>query len=108
METPRLPAHLEVAGILRAVENAGGFGTVLAKGERDAGTLLIVCCEKGGPARLLERMPRPDGRRAWTQSRQQAADNPHEFWDYLERRKKQDSDVWVVELDVAEPERFIA
>ena len=40
----RLPAHLEVAGLIRAVEAAGGFATVIAKGERDAGTLLVVCC----------------------------------------------------------------
>ena len=42
MET-RLPAHVEVAGLIRAVEAAGGFATVIAKGERDAGTLLVVC-----------------------------------------------------------------
>ena len=43
----RLPAHLEVAGLIRAVEAAGGFATVIAKGERDAGTLLVVCSERG-------------------------------------------------------------
>jgi len=43
----RLPAHLEVSGLLRAVEAAGGFATVLARGERDAGTILVVCCENG-------------------------------------------------------------
>ena len=28
----RLPTHLEVTGLIRAVDGAGGFGTVLAKG----------------------------------------------------------------------------
>ena len=46
----RIPAHLEVAGLIRAVEAAGGFGTVIAKGERDAGTLLVICCESGASA----------------------------------------------------------
>ena len=68
---PRIPAHLEVAGLIRAVEAAGGFATVLAKGERDAGTLLVVCCASGRRAAAYERMPQPDGSRAWTLSREQ-------------------------------------
>lgn len=103
----RLPAHLEVSGLIRAVDAAGGFATVIAKGERDAGTLLVVCCEKGATAAAYERMPQPDGTRAWTLTRRQSAENAQEFWDYIERRKKQDGDLWVVELDIPNAERFI-
>lgn len=103
----RLPAHLEVSGLIRAVEAAGGFATVMAKGERDAGTLLVVCCEKGGLAAAYERMPQLDGTRAWTVTRRQDVENRQEFWEYCDRRKAQDSDLWIVELDVPDPERFI-
>jgi hypothetical protein len=103
----RIPAHLEVTGLIRAVETAGGFATVIAKGERDAGTLLVVCCGKDRLAAAYERMPQPDGRRAWILSRQQDADNKAEFWEYCDRRKGQDRDLWIVELDVPEGERFI-
>jgi len=104
----RLPAHLEVAGLIRAVQAAGGFATVIAKGERDAGTLLVVCCQSGANAAAYERMPQPDGSRAWTLSRRQDIDNPKEFWEYCTRRQEQDDDLWVVELDVPNGERFIA
>ncbi|MEN8858992.1 MAG: DUF1491 domain-containing protein, partial [Qipengyuania flava] len=30
----RLPAHIEVSGLIRAVESEGGFGVVLQKGEK--------------------------------------------------------------------------
>jgi hypothetical protein len=103
----RLPAHLEVSGLIRAVEAAGGFATVIAKGERDAGTLLVICCASGTGAAAYERMPQPDGTRAWMLSRKQDADNPREFWDYCDRRKSQDTDLWIVELDVPNAERFI-
>ena len=103
----RIPAHLEVAGLIRAVEAAGGFASVLARGERDAGTLLVVCCEKGANAAAYERMPQPDGTRSWSLSRAQDTENPKEFWDYCDRRKRQDSDLWIVELDIARAERFI-
>ena len=56
-ETPRLPAHLEVSGLLRAVQQDGGFATVLAKGEPDAGTILVILAEKGADLRAFERVP---------------------------------------------------
>jgi hypothetical protein len=103
----RLPAHIEVTGLIRAVEAAGGFATVIAKGERDAGTLLVVCSDHGANAAAYERMPQPDGSRAWILSRRQDDDNPREFWDYCDRRRRQDDDLWIVELDVPNGERFI-
>ncbi|MFC4253856.1 DUF1491 family protein [Altererythrobacter xixiisoli] len=103
----RLPAHIEAGGLLRAVESAGGFASVIARGERDAGTLLVICCEKGRDARLYERMPQADGTRSWSVIRVQDYENPREFWDYCSRRQLQDPDVWIVELDIANAERFI-
>ena len=103
----RLPAHLEVSGLIRAVEAAGGFATVLAKGERDAGTLLIICCESDTNVRLYERMPQLDGTRKWVLSKVQDTENPLDFFEYWQRRRRQDSDLWVVELDIANGERFI-
>lgn len=104
---PRLPAHLEVAGLIRSVEAGGGFATVLNKGERDAGTIMIVLTEKGVNSRIYERMPQADGSRQWRCSRKQDPENPAEITSYIERRSSQDPDLWVVELDIAEGERFI-
>ncbi|OCC23987.1 hypothetical protein MB02_09255 [Croceicoccus estronivorus] len=103
----RLPAHLEVSGLLRTVEAAGGFATVLAKGERDAGTILVVCCENGRDSRLFERMPHPDGDRRWMLVKEELAENKLEFSEYLERRRRQDPDTWIIELDIANGEQFI-
>jgi hypothetical protein len=103
----RIPAHLEVSGLIRAVGAAGGFATVIAKGEREAGTILVVCCARNAPSRAFERMPNSDGSRIWTLSRAQDTEKPWEFSEYLDRRAKQDSDLWIVELDIADAERFI-
>jgi hypothetical protein len=103
----KIPTHLEVTGLLRAVEAGGGFATVIAKGERDAGTILVTCCESGKNCRAYERMPRPDGTRAWTLTKTEDSENPVEFADYLARRRHQDSDLWIVELDIPDAERFI-
>jgi hypothetical protein len=103
----RLPAHLEVSGLIRAVDAAGGFATVIAKGERDAGTILVVCCENGTQGRIYERMPQVDGTRKWALIKSQAPENSSEFSEYIDRRKRQDGDLWILELDIAGAERFI-
>ena len=104
---PRLPAHLEVSGLIRAVEAAGGFAMVLNKGEREAGTIVVVCTENGAKRRIFERMPSLDGTRTWTLVQSEDAENTPKFDGYLDRRKAQDRDLWIVELDIADGERFI-
>lgn len=103
----RLPAHLEVTGLIRAVENAGGFGAIVNKGERDAGTIIVVIMEKGENSRAYERMPELDGTRKWRCIKRQDTENKQEFSEYLDRRSSRDSDLWIVELDAAHGERFI-
>ena len=106
--TERLPAHLEVAGLVRMIESHGGSAMVIAKGEKDAGTLLIVTMYRGEDARLFERMPQLDGSRPFIATKSQDAEKPYEFSDYLERRRRQDPDIWILEADIADAERFIA
>lgn len=103
----RLPTHIEVGALLRRVQQEGGFATVLAKGEADAGTILVVLVDRNSPARAYERMPQMDGSRAWTLSREAAIDDPHAFSEWLDRRCAQDADLWIIELDIPQGERFI-
>ena len=104
----RLPAHLEVSAILRLAESRGGHGMVLAKGERDAGTILIVTQCRGQHAVLYERMPGLDGSRSFVASNFEDIENKQKFSDYCSRRRQQDKDMWLIEVDIADPERFIA
>ena len=103
----RLPAHLEVAGLLKLVQALGGFGMVLQKGERDAGTLAILTTNGGKNTRLWERMPQMDGSRAFVCTREQDEENTREFDDYVAKRQLQDSDCWFLELDGPDVERLI-
>ena len=104
----RLPAHLEASAILRLAEAQGGFATVLAKGERDAGTILLVTLYRGAGAVLYERMPQLDGSRKFLAAKRENPENPQEFSEYLARRRSQDEDVWLIEVDIADAERFVA
>ena len=105
--TSRLPTHLEVSGLLRQVAAAGGFAAVLHKGEREAGTIVVVCAENGANRRVFERMPSAEGDRKWTLVQSETTDNAAYLDAYLTRRQAQDPDLWIIELDVANGERFI-
>lgn len=103
----RLPTHLEVGALIRQVNAAGGFGTVIHKGDANAGTILIVLTENGTNPRIYERMPAIDGSRNWHLRQTQDADKQRETEEYLAARSAQDPDLWIVELDIAHGERFI-
>ena len=100
--TDRLPTGIIVSAMLRQVNDAGGFGTVLAKGDAQAGAVLVVAVS-GGEARLLERGIGPDGRPGLIDST--PADDLDGYW---RRRRQRDPDLWVVELDIPDSQRFAA
>ena len=104
----RLPAHLEVSAILRLAESLGGYATVIAKGERDAGTILLVTLCRGAAATLYERMPDLAGARSFVATKQENPENKQDFADYLARRRQQDADIWLIEVDITDPARFVA
>lgn len=89
-------------------EAQGGFGMVLSKGERDAGIILLLTTQRGESLTLWERMPQLDGARPFCVAKRQNHENKQEFSEYVARRGQQDPDIWIVELDIADPERFIA
>lgn len=104
----RLPAHLEIGALIRLAESQGGSGMVLAKGERDAGTILLVIMCRGKDAELYERMPQLDGSRAFVRTKSQDIEKPSDFTEYLNRRHRQDPDIWILEVDIDATERFVA
>lgn len=104
----RLPAHLEVSAIIRMVEAGGGFATLVARGERDAGTILLLTLERDETATLYERMPQLDGTRPYIAAKRENSEKPTEMDEYIARRRSQDPDIWVIEANVADAERFIA
>ena len=94
---PRLAAGMLVSALLRRVEEAGGTGAVLARGDATSGALLIQLAERGVPGPLLERRLDVDGQYRWSAT---GPDEPEQRGDYIVRRRRSDPDLWVIELDV--------
>ena len=104
----RLPAALEVAALRRAAESNGGFAAVIHKGDPDRGSILLLIAEKGQHFCCLERMLDLDKGYIWQKIGPDESANLAEIRDFVIKRRKSDPDLWAIELDIAEAERFVA
>ena len=104
----RLPAHLEASGLLRRAEAAGGFGMIIAKGDPDRGSLVLLISNRGVHVACLERGIGAGGVYVWQTVGPDAGADPAELSAWTSKRRKFDADIWLIELDIPLPERFIA
>ncbi|WP_019834193.1 DUF1491 family protein [Sphingomonas sp. PR090111-T3T-6A] len=104
----RLAARVEVSALIRRVEGEGGHAAVLRRGDPEAGAILLLLAERGAPKMLLERLLDPKGDYRWSPTGPHDLTKKEELSGYIERRRRFDSDLWIVELDVAGVERFAA
>jgi len=81
---------------------------VLAKGDATAGGILLLTVERGANPRFFERGLGPDGAPALIASGPSSLADDLEATAYWRRRRAGDGDLWVVELDVPDGERFAA
>ena len=104
----RLPAKLEATALVRRAEADGGFGTILKRGDPDRGALVLLIAARGQHHACLERALAPDGRYSWQRVGPALGAGPETLADWSQKRIRFDEDLWLIELDVADPERFIA
>lgn len=106
--TPRLTARMTVDALMRRVSAEGGFTAVLARGDDMAGAILVMCSERGAFRALLERTLDLDGNYRWTPCGPQQLETDAIRESYIQRRRASDPDLWLIELDIADAERFAA
>ncbi len=107
MTDARLTSAMMVSAFLRFTDQDGGFAVVVSKGDPTSGTVLVQLLEKGRVIGLYERLLDPSGQYLWTRNVPQDFENKEEISEYYSRRKARDPDLWLIELDVPNAERFI-
>lgn len=104
----RLPAGVEVAALIRGVQGEGGFASILHRGDPDRGAISLLVVERGNPQAVLERRMAADFTYRWTKVPVSVALEGSGWLDWVDNMSRIDPDCWLVELDVADAERFIA
>jgi hypothetical protein len=104
----RLTSTMLVSALVRGADQRGGSAMVLAKGDATAGGILLLTYYKGADPRFFERGLGPEGVPALIRTGPQDIGDEAAVTDYWRRRRSFDGDLWVVELDIADAERFAA
>ena len=105
----RLPANLEAAAIIRRVQADGGFAAVLRSGDPDRGALTLLLHERGRFKTILERAMGSDFQYRWAVTKPpESLDSRAALDRFVAARTRFDADFWLIELDIADTERFIA
>ena len=97
----RLAAVVRVNALIRQVQAAGDFATVLHRGDGVAGSIVLVHRYRG-TVRALQRLLGASGAYEW---RSMATADDVDSW--VDRQRRYDPDLWVIELDTPNPARFI-
>jgi len=77
-------------------------------GDAERGSMLLFVSSRGSHVACLERILNLDGSYRWERVGPGDSAGSAEIADFLARRARFDEDLWAIELDIAEPERFIA
>jgi hypothetical protein len=108
MSGRRLPAKLEVSGLIRRIETEGGYATIIHKGDPEGGSLLLIVSSRGSHFACLERILGITGNYEWNSAGPPESSGSTDLQAFLAKRTRFDPDLWVLELDIPDPERFIA
>ena len=102
MSEARLSARTWASALLRRVHAAGDFATVLHRGDDVAGSVVLVHRARDGSTRALQRTLAATGAYEW-----RVAAVGDKVAEWVERQRRYDPDLWVIELDTPNPARFI-
>lgn len=106
METLR--TEIWVAALIRRAQVGGAFATVAARGDPDAGAVVVKVNLLDGRAQAFAPALDAQGRRTWIDPL--GGETPGveaKVEDYLRRRRERDPDLWIVEIDDRHGRSFI-
>lgn len=106
MSEPRLKSEIRVAAQLRRAHAAGAFAVVARRGDPDAGSIAVKVYLGKRQARLYVQARDEDGNPVWREPFDGAADEV-QIDAYLDKERRFDSDLWVVEIEDRDGRGFL-
>ncbi len=106
MSEPRLKSGIRVAAQLRRAQAAGAFAVVARRGDPDAGAIAVKVYMGARKCRLHVQARDHEGKPVW----REPFDGPVEeakIDAYLEKEKRFDQDIWIVEIEDREGRGFL-
>jgi hypothetical protein len=106
MAEPRLASYIRVSALNRLATSNGDSLMVLRRGDAIAGALLLIILPRGQNPVLYEYVTGFDGIGGWRSALTEANPDEAAINHYCEKRSNNDSDLWLIELSIADDERL--
>jgi len=104
--TPRLKAGLFVRALIRRAEVEGGSAFVLAKGNEEAGAIILCVATPDGGVKVLNQARMGDGKLVWARPLGERTDQAR-AGAWCDKQMKFDPDLWIVEIRDASGRAFV-
>ena len=95
----RLKSGIWVKALIRRCDLAAIGVVVTARGDPDAGAVLLKLCPRDAGCTVLAQTRRPDGTLVWMRATGADAVSETEANAYIARQRQRDPDLWVVEIE---------
>jgi hypothetical protein len=103
----RLKTSIQVMALVRRCDVQAIGVAVTARGDPDAGAMLVKLCGRERDATVLAQTRRLDGTLGWLRATGAAPVAESEADAYIARQRQRDPDLWIVEIETLAPDTIL-
>ena len=96
---PRLKSKVWIQSLIRRCDLAAISAAVVARGDDDAGAILLKFNGRDSGCSVLAQVRGPDGELVWMRATGPAPVAEADAESYIERQRRRDPDLWVIEIE---------